>query len=364
MEKEMERMKEREPEENSYDRDLSWWIEMTRRRKEGKVLIRAQDLPWHLNRQGYGKSYSTPATWPEMGAPGWFISRTNQQHYKRGKHTHRGGGRLLFCLEGRGRTINNDISLDWEKGDLETLPVTRTENVHEHFNLDEGKPCGLLVMMFWPFMEATANETRQISDAPDWKGSKKAELYRPDDFVPDQAYLEGYSIKTDNNPPTLLHDLFLRRNRWREYMSKARWIIKQKDQPLEVNPMGVYRWYIHPSFDDVAMKQSLIWTHEIPPGSRSGKQKFQGGRIHFVLEGHGYSMVNGVRYDWGPEDLLLPPIISGGVVVQHFNTDSSQPAKFVCAEPNWYDILGFDMACGFEQIEDCPEWKAAIKSKK
>ncbi|MBI4332663.1 MAG: hypothetical protein HY673_15445 [Chloroflexi bacterium] len=361
MEKMIERSREAEPVLDSYDAGLKWRIEMSRKRKEGKVLLRAQDTPWVLTRQGYGRKYCNTNNWDQLAVSGWTISRTNEQNYRRGKHTHRGGGRLLFCMEGRGRTINNNVNLDWEKGDVELLPVTRTENSHEHFNLDSGKPCGLLVLMFWPFMEATANETRQISNAPDWKGDRKEELYRPQDFVPEQAYLEGYPIQFDGPPTSLLDDLFLRRNRWRDYMSRARWIIKQKDQPVETNRMGLYRWYIHPSFDNVAMKAILFWTHEIPAGSCSGKQKFQGGRIHFVVEGHGYSVINGVRYDWGPEDLILSPVIAGGVVVQHFNADPAHPARLACAEPNWYEILGMDMASGFEQLEDCPEWKPPQK---
>lgn len=363
MEKEMERTREAVPVDDSYDRGLTWTIEQARRRREGRVLIRAQDVPWRLTRQGYGKHYCNSSDWPTMGAPGWTITHPNMTNYARGKHTHRGGGRVIYCLEGKGRTINNGVDLDWKKDDLELLPVTRTENEHEHFNLEPGKPVSLLVFMFWPFMEATANETRQITDAPDWKGAKKAELYRPADFVPDMAYLEGYPIKIDGHPATLLDDIFLRRNKWRQRMSKARWIIKWKEQPLETNRMGIYRWYIHPSFDDVAMKSIIFWTQEIPLGSRSGKQKIQGGRAHFILEGHGYTLVSGIRYDWGPEDLLIPPIIAGGVTVQHFNSDSANPARMACAEPNWYDILGPDMACGFEQIEDCPEYLAATKSK-
>ncbi|MBI4332602.1 MAG: hypothetical protein HY673_15125 [Chloroflexi bacterium] len=358
MERIKERSREPEPGLNSYDAFLLFTMEASRRRKEGKVLLRAQDNPAELSRHGYGRRYCNPSNWNEMSVPGWTISVTNQQDVPRGLHTHRGGGRLLYCVAGRGRTINNGVNLDWEKGDLELLPVTRTENSHQHFNVDPGKPCGQLVLMFWPFMEATANETRQVTDTPHWKGERKEELYRPDDFVPDQAYLEGYPIEFQGPPATLLDGLFARRNRWRDYMSRARWIVKEQDQPLETNRMGIYRWYVHPDFDDVAMKSVLFWTHQIPPASCSGRQKLQGGRIHFVEEGHGYSVINGVKYEWGPQDLILTPIVSGGVVVQHFNSDSTHTAKLACAEPNWFDILGMDMACGFEQLEDCPEWKA------
>ncbi|MBI4333075.1 MAG: hypothetical protein HY673_17560 [Chloroflexi bacterium] len=362
MERVTERSREAEPGLDRYDANMLFKIEMSRQRAEGKVLLRAQDIPMQLSRHSYSRNYCNSTSWHELAAPGWTINRGNRQNFPGGKHTHRGGGRLIYCLEGKGRTINNDVNLDWEKGDVELLPVTRTENSHQHFNLDTGKPCGLLVFMFWPFMEATANETRQVTDAPDWKGDRREDLYRPRDFVPEQALLEGASISFKGPPTNLLDDLFLRRNQWREYMSKARWIIKEKDQSVETNRMGIYRWYIHPSFDDVAMKSVLFWTHEIPPGSCSGKQKFQGGRVHFVIEGHGYSMINGVRYNWGPEDLVLSPIIAGGVVVQHFNSNTAHPARLACAEPNWYDILGLDMASGFEQLEECPEWEASQKS--
>ncbi|MBI4332743.1 MAG: hypothetical protein HY673_15845 [Chloroflexi bacterium] len=358
----MERLKERdreaEPGMDQYDANLLFKIEKSRQREQGKVLLRAQEIPWRQSRHGYGRRYCDSGNWDQICAPGWCVSRTNQQKMARGRHTHRGGGRLLFCLEGKGRTVNNGVNLDWEKGDLEILPVTRTENSHQHFNMDEGNPCGQLVLMFWPFMEATANETRQVTDAPDWKGDKKPELYRPGDFVPDRAFLEGSPIIIEGNPDSLLDEMFLRRNRWRDYMSKARWIVREKDQKTETNRMGIYRWYVHPSFDDVAMKSLLFWIHEIPPGSHSGRQKFQGGRVHFVIEGHGYSMINGVRYDWGPEDVVLSPVIAGGVVIQHFNSSPSQPARLACSEPNWYDIMGMDMACGFEQLDECPEWQA------
>ncbi len=362
MEKVKERTREPEPGLDRYDANLKFMAEMTRRRKEGKVLLRAVDCPAQLTRHGYNRYYCNTSNWAEICAPGWHIAVTDQQNFRRGKHTHRGGGRLLFGLEGRGRTINNDITLDWGKGDLEILPVTRTENTHQHYNLDQGEPCGQLVMMFWPFMEATANETRQITNSPDWRGDSQEELYRPKDFVPEQAFLEGYPIQFDGPPTTLLDDLFFRRNRWRQAMSKARWIVKEKEQPLETNRMGIYRWYVHPSFDDVAMKSILFWTQDIPPQSRSGKQKLQGGRAHYVIAGQGYSIINGVKYEWSPQDVFLLPVISGGAVVQHFNTSPTVPAKLACCEPNWYDILGMDMASGFEQIEDCPEWEAAKKT--
>ncbi len=355
MQREVERLREREPELDIDDPLYKWGIERAKQREQGKVLIRGEEVPWQQSRHGYGKQYMNHMNWHEMSAPGWKISVTNQQVIKRGKHTHKGGGRLLYVLEGRGYTVNNDVRLDWQKGDLEILPITPFENSHEHVNLDPGRPCGMFVIGYWPFMEVVAYETRQETDSPDWKGPGNDEVYRPKDFVPQEAYVRGYDVAVPDRPATLLDSLYRLRNQQRERIAKARWIVREQDQLLECNRMGYYRWYVHPDFDDVVMRHILFWVHEIPPGSRSGKQKHQGGRIHFVVQGEGYSIVDGKRYDWVPGDLLMLPIKSGGCTCQHFNS-GSQTARLACAEPNWSGILGVDMAAGLEQLENSPDY--------
>ncbi|MBI4289126.1 MAG: cupin domain-containing protein [Chloroflexi bacterium] len=356
MERQLERTRESEPKQTVYDEFMRFKMERTKQRREGKVVIRASEVPWDENRQALGKWYLNIHNWNETGAPGWTVIRSRvTKNYRIGKHTHRGGGRLLFCIEGRGYTVNNGIRMDWEPGDLETLPVVVGENEHEHF-ADPTQPQGFYVLGFWPFMEAVAYETRQLRESPDFKGTTEKELFRPDDFVNDNARLKGYDINVSGKPRDLLDALFLKRNQWRDRLHQ-RWVIREKDQPMELNRMGYYRWYVHPDFTDIAVKHILFWVHEIPPGSRSGKQKHQGGRLHFVLQGKGYTILDGKRCDWGPEDLIVTPINAGGCVFQHFNTDPEHPVKLAVAEPNWYDIMGVDLAAGFEQLENAPEYK-------
>jgi len=357
MERELERVREREPEpENYYDFMLRWKMEKSRERQEGQVLFKGKELPWVQSRHGLGKMYVGPANWHQVGAPGWIVTRTGMEKIRRGKHSHTGGGIVFHVLEGHGCTVNNDLRFEWKRGDVELIPITRYENVHQHFNLDEGRPCGKLVIRFWPFMEPLAYETRQVDDSPDWKGPRNGQLYRPEGFVPETAKVRGYDISSKGPPATLLDDLFRRRDEWREQMSKAKLVIEEKDRPVERNRMGLYRWYLHPAFTDVVCRHILFWTQDIPPGSRSGQQKHQGGRIHYIVGGKGYSLLNGVRYDWEEEDLLIVPIERGGTIIQHFNADPARPAKMAVAEPNWYDILGVDMACGLEQLENSPDY--------
>jgi len=61
---------------------------------------------------------------------------------------------------------------------------------------------------------------------------------------------------------------------------------------------------------------SVSMLSEIPPGHHSGKRK-HGEEVVFILAGTGFSVVDGVRYDWRPGTMVA---IAFGHVHQHFNT--------------------------------------------
>ena len=76
-----------------------------------------------------------------------------------------------------------------------------------------------------------------------------------------------------------------------------------------------------------------------------------------IIEGRGYTMIDGVKHPWETGDVLNLPLRNNGIVVQHFNSDHEKPAKFVAAEPNWFACTGVDRGCGFEQLEDSPNYR-------
>ncbi|MBI4329702.1 MAG: cupin domain-containing protein [Chloroflexi bacterium] len=61
----------------------------------------------------------------------------------------------------------------------------------------------------------------------------------------------------------------------------------------------------------------------------SGRHTHQGGLGLFVLDGKGYSVVDGVRYDWEEGDLILLPVKPGGCEHQHFNLHPEKPAVWM-----------------------------------
>ena len=152
-------------------------------------------------------------------------------------------------------------------------------------------------------------------------------------------------------------ELMTLRDEQRVQRAKGIAIIKQVGLPQETNRQGLMRWYLHPAIKDTALNTLMFFEQEIPPNSRSGRLKFQGGQVSMILEGHGYTLVDGVKHTWDEGDVLNLPLRAKGIIVQHFNTDPVKPVRFVAAEPNWVECTYVDRGSGFEQLEDAPEYR-------
>jgi gentisate 1,2-dioxygenase len=146
------------------------------------------------------------------------------------------------------------------------------------------------------------------------------------------------------------------RDEQREARKTAVQVIKEKDLPLEVNRQGLMRWYLHPDIKDTILSTLVCYAQEIPPGSRSGRFKFQGDQVIYVVEGKGYSLIDGVRHPWKAGDCLNLPLRKDGVVVQHVNGDKDNIAKLIAVEPNFLACASVDRGSGFEQLEDSPDY--------
>jgi len=155
----------------------------------------------------------------------------------------------------------------------------------------------------------------------------------------------------------LWDELLAMRDRQREKLKSAIQVVKGSTLPQEVSRQGLMRWYLHPAIDDTILSTLMFFEQEIPPGSRTGRYKFQGDQVIYILEGKGHTMIDGVKHPWTAGDVLNLPIRKQGIIVQHVNEDPNNPAKFVAAEPNFFACTTVDRGSGFEQIEDAPEYR-------
>jgi len=173
---------------------------------------------------------------------------------------------------------------------------------------------------------------------------------------PGYAFIKDtLGVPSASRSDNLLDWLFRLRDVQREQRGKGAWLIKGKDLPWEHNRQGKMKWFMHPALEDTCIRSMLFFEQEIPPGGKSGLQMTPGGHCMFILEGRGYTLLDGVRHDWQAHDIVQIPLRRDGVKVQHVNTDLRQPVRFVCAELNLLDTLGVDRGAALEQLEDAPD---------
>jgi hypothetical protein len=146
------------------------------------------------------------------------------------------------------------------------------------------------------------------------------------------------------------------RDKQRAERSSGVQVIREAELPLERNRQGLMRWYMHPEITDTVLSTLMVYQQDIPPLSRSGRLKFQGNQVIYIIEGRGYTLLDGVRHDWEEGDVLNLPLRRGGIIVQHVNDDPDRVARFIAVEPNLLACTGVDRASGFEQLEDSPDY--------
>ncbi len=157
----------------------------------------------------------------------------------------------------------------------------------------------------------------------------------------------------------LFDELIRLRDEQRQQRRSALQVIKRDELPVELNPHGLMRWYLHPFIDDTTIRALIFYSQEIPPGSRSGKQKHPGELIFYVVSGRGHTLIDGVRHPWKTDDVFTIPTREHGTVFQHFNDDPERPAVLVACELNEVHRLGVDRGSAFEELEAAPEYAAA-----
>jgi hypothetical protein len=149
------------------------------------------------------------------------------------------------------------------------------------------------------------------------------------------------------------------RDRQRELKKTAEWVVKYDEVPWELNRQGYMKWYMAPTMDDIVMSTYVMYVQQIPARSRSGKQLTQGQQLGFIWKAKspgGHSVIDGERYEWDQWDIVLIPIRTKGCVVQHFN-DSDENIEILFCSLNQVHSAGVDRGSGFEQLEECPEYR-------
>jgi quercetin dioxygenase-like cupin family protein len=352
-------MKDREAIQNSlYERLVKYYQNWNERQKNGKLVVRFEDAEYQESRQGLVKFYLSPLindtalnTW------GVFEQLIRRQS---GRHNHQ-GGIIIYVIEGEGATEINGEVLDWKAGDLLLLPIQPGGCSHQHWNKDASKGCRWIAfrdMLVAPYI---ANSIDQLSETPDLDGVSTTSILGSRNKNEWKTQVHGDQVDLITHPDQLntvnmFDKLIELRNLQRTRLQQGTWLIRGEELPWELNEHGKMQWYLHPCIAYSSVQTNIFYKQEIPVGSRSGLQKHGGDIVFYILQGEGYTEVNGVKHHWKKNDVMTLPLFPEGVVYRHVNT-GSEPIVFIGMERNFVHSVGVDRQSGFEEMQPCPEYR-------
>ncbi len=142
---------------------------------------------------------------------------------------------------------------------------------------------------------------------------------------------------------------------WRERAFTKQIVIRDEDVEYDLGRQGRIKFYINRDTDDKmlgVLRDWHVFLHDIR--THSGAHRHQGGLVIYVVEGEGYTEVDGVRKDWEAGDVVLLPLKPGGVVHKHFNKRPGERAVWIAFI---YLPMMDELGKWTEQKEVSPEYK-------
>ncbi len=97
---------------------------------------------------------------------------------------------------------------------------------------------------------------------------------------------------------------------------------KGSEIKFQDGPQAYSRHYVEPK--DGITQTLHIHLEEYGPGGKSQKHGHVNEAAFYILDGTGYEIHDGVRYDWQAGDIA---IVHNNCVHQHFNADADKPAR-------------------------------------
>jgi gentisate 1,2-dioxygenase len=97
---------------------------------------------------------------------------------------------------------------------------------------------------------------------------------------------------------------------------------KAKDIKFVDGPQAYTRHYVEPK--DGITQTFHLHLEEYGPGGKSQKHGHVNEAAFYILDGKGYEIHDGIRYDWKAGDVA---VVHNNCVHQHFNADPLKPAR-------------------------------------
>lgn len=154
--------------ENTYDRYVQLFHEEASYCKRVDHVVKFDEQPWELTRQGHLKWVVHPRT--EVAAKDkWIYFQEIPPGSSSGKHRH-AYEELIFVLDGKGHDVHDGERWEWKSGELIVIPAM-TE--HQHFASEDGRTLTLHAMPRM-YEGLGLGGIEQIEDCPEWESEVAA----------------------------------------------------------------------------------------------------------------------------------------------------------------------------------------------
>ena len=325
-----------------YDELLRLRDQQRGKKQQARSVVKGDALPWEINPQGKMKWYLHPSIDDTVIQTLIIYLQEIPPGSSSGKQKTQ-GGTVIFVVEGKGHTIIDDATHSWEKEDVVQIPIRHDGVFFQHFNDDTQEPAYLICAE--PNLVNALGVDRgsgfeQLAAAPEFKPGKIAadsahgearaparptaiaEAHRKETNSHQHGSHAGHKEVDTYERVLELHKGQIRRG----YEGKI--VVRGNERPVEKSRQGWLRYYLYGElFPETALQEWGVFLHEIH--AHTGKHSHQGGLAIFVLDGDGYTVLEGQKLAWKKGDLLLLPIKPGGVEHQHFNNDANKPARWL-----------------------------------
>ena len=145
-----------------------------------RKVLKPQDMPWEMSRQGLLKHLLNEELNTRMETVDAYM-QIIPAGSRSGKHRHL-AEECLYVLEGRGYDLHQDCDVEitdtyhwkpqdevkryeWEAGDVIYVPPN---TIHQHFNADPDRPARLISAINRIYKQCGLNDLEQLEDAPEY----------------------------------------------------------------------------------------------------------------------------------------------------------------------------------------------------
>ncbi len=290
-----------------YDEWLGLWDIEQEERSRARTYIHEEDLEWVRTKQDYrvalvcarenGFATTGVAMLAEIPA-GWHT----------GRHSH--GEEAIFIIEGTGFSVIDGTRYDWENGSCLFIPYG---SIHQHFNPGE-KQVRYFSAMALPLERfvglAKLMQHEEAGETP--LGEPKDIEHAKSDIHPEYGRIV---LKLKDAPVFEAKDYAASKAKQTDEYRATQ--AKEMRTPGQPGHRARSTILMQPENDFRAREVEITNILHDLPGGHSGKHSHMEALL-YVLEGEGYSIINGERLDWKQGTFLH--ITGPQTVHQHWNT--------------------------------------------